>query len=99
MDNSLNKTRKEMNALRADMLRAEGVIRDQINHDQDCTQSARHLMAMRAKMAALVREWTMLGGSVRLPTIEERLKERRGKPAKPRAPSTTPHKAKKRASR
>jgi len=78
MDNRLNKIRKEMNSLRADMLRAEAVIRFQVNHDQDCTEAALRVMAMRAKMSALVREWTLLGGIAELPTIEERLKGRRG---------------------
>jgi hypothetical protein len=78
MDNRLNKIRKEMNLLRAEMLRAERVIRDQVNHDQDCTQAALRVMAMRAKMSALVREWQLLGGIAHLPTIEERLKGRRG---------------------
>lgn len=78
MDNRLNRIRKEMNALRVEMLRAEDEIRAQVNHDQDCTISAQRLMAMRAQMSALVREWTHLGGIAHLPTIEERLKERRG---------------------
>lgn len=81
MDNRLNQIRKEMSALRADMLRAEGVIRHQVNHDLDCTQAALRVMAMRAKMSALVREWQRLGGIAHLPTIDERLKGRRG--AKP----------------
>lgn len=78
MDNRLNKIRKEMNALRVEMLRAEDEIRDQVNHDRDCTASAQRLIAMRAQMSALVREWTRLGGIAHLPTIEERLKEKRG---------------------
>jgi hypothetical protein len=78
MDNRLNKIRKEMNALRADMLRAEGTIRDLVNYDRDCTEAALLLMAMRAKMSALVREWTQLGGIAHLPTVDERLKGRRG---------------------
>ena len=78
MDNRLNKIRKEMNALRMEMLRAENEIRDQVNHDRDCTASAQRLLAMRVKMSALVREWTHHGGIAHLPTIEERLKEKRG---------------------
>ena len=78
MDNRLNKIRKEMGVLRADMLRAGEVIRDQVNRDQDCTETAQHLMALRATMTALVREWTLLGGLAHLPTVEEWLKERRG---------------------
>jgi hypothetical protein len=85
MDNRLNKLRKEMSVLRAGMLRAEDAIRDPVNRDQDCTVSALCLMDMRAKMSALIREWTVLGGSVHLPTVEERLKERRG----PRSERTT----------
>ena len=78
MDNRLNKIRKEMNALRLEMLRAEDEIRDQVNHDRDCTASAQRLMAMRTQMSTLVHEWTHLGGIAHLPTIEERLKEKRG---------------------
>jgi hypothetical protein len=77
MDNRLNKIRKEMNALRADMLRLEGVVRDQIRHDRDCTDSASRLMVMRAQLNTMVREWTQLGGIADLPTVEERLKGRR----------------------
>ena len=78
MDNRLNRIRKEMSVLRVEMLRAEDEIRDQVNHDRDCTASAQRLIAMRAQMSALVREWTHLGGIAHLPTIEERLKEKRG---------------------
>jgi hypothetical protein len=82
MDNRLNNIRKEMNVLRVEMLRTEEQIRNEINRDHDCTASAQRLMAMRTAMTALVREWTRLGGLARLPTVEERLKEKRG-------PSTT----------
>ena len=77
MDNRLNKIRKEMSALRADMLRLEGVIRDQINRDRDATQSALRLMAMRREISMLVAEWKQLGGIADLPTVEERLRGRR----------------------
>ena len=77
MDNRLNKIRKEMNTLRLDMLRLEAVIRDQIRRDRDCTESASRLMAMRAQLCTMVREWTQLGGIADLPTVEERLKGRR----------------------
>ena len=89
MDNRLNELRKEMNLLRANMLRAEAVIRDQVNHDRDCTETALGLMTMRAKMSALIREWTLLGGSARLPTVEERLKGRRGSLVRARAPAVS----------
>jgi chorismate mutase len=77
MDNRLNKIRKDMSALRADMLRLEGVIRDQINRDRDCTESTLRLMAMRREICMLVAEWRQLGGIADLPTVEERLKGRR----------------------
>jgi hypothetical protein len=77
MDNRLNKIRKEMSILRADMLRLEGVIRDQIRRDRDCAESALRLMAMRREVSMLVHEWTRLGGIADLPTVEERLKGRR----------------------
>jgi hypothetical protein len=78
MDNRLNGIRKEMSILRADMLRVEDRIRHQVNRDQDCTLSALCLIEMRARMTALVREWKLLGGCARLPTVDERLRERRG---------------------
>lgn len=84
MDNRLNKIRKEMSALRADMLHAEDVIRDQVNHDQDCTESAQRVLEMRARMTAMVAEWKLLGGYVQLPTVEERLKEKRGRSTRAR---------------
>lgn len=78
MDNRLNRTRKEMSALRVQMLRAEDVIRDQVNRDQDCTEAALRVLTMRARMTAIVHEWKLLGGLAHLPTVEERLKEKRG---------------------
>jgi hypothetical protein len=77
MDNRLNKIRKDMGALRADMLRLEGVMRDQINRDRDATQSALRLMAMRREISMLVAEWRQLGGIADLPTVEERLRGKR----------------------
>jgi hypothetical protein len=77
MDNRLNKIRIEMKILREDMLLAGDVARNEVARHQDCTHSALRQIEMRAKMAALVREWSVLGGSVNLPTVEEGLKERR----------------------
>jgi hypothetical protein len=77
MDDRLNKIRREMKMLREDMLRVGDVVCDQIARHQDCTHSALRQIEMRAKMAALVRQWSVLGGSVNLPTVEERLKEKR----------------------
>lgn len=97
MDNGLNKIRKEMSTLRAEMLRAEDFIRDQVNRDQDCTNAAQRVLQMRAKMAAMVREWKLLGGLAHLPTIEERLKEKRGASTRrPRHPAAPPEVQKRR---
>jgi hypothetical protein len=82
MDNRLNKIRREMTALRADMLHAEDVIRDQVNQDRDCREAAQRVLDMRARMKAMVAEWKLLGGYVHLPTVEERLKEKRGGPVR-----------------
>jgi hypothetical protein len=75
MDNRLNDLRRKIRVLRLEMLELEASIRDQINNDQDCTESSLRLMAMRQDLTALVREWTLLGGGERLPTIQERLRE------------------------
>lgn len=84
MDNRLNKIRKDMSALRDEMRCAEEIMHDQINHDQDSTDAAVRLLEMRARMAALIAEWTAMGGHAHLPTVEERLKERREPLTKPR---------------
>jgi hypothetical protein len=75
MDNRLNDLRRKISTLRLKMLEMEVAIRDQVNHDRDCTESALRLMAMRQEMTALVGEWSLLGGGERLPTIQERLRE------------------------
>jgi hypothetical protein len=97
MDNRLNRIRREMGILRAEMLRAEDVIRHQVNHDQDCTEIAQRVLQMRARMKAMVAEWKLLGGHVQLPTVEERLKEKRGAPARrPRYVAALPRMQKRR---
>jgi len=75
MDNRLNELRRKISALRREMLDIEASIRDQVNNDRDCTESSLRLMGMRQELTALVREWTLLGGGERLPTIQERLRE------------------------
>jgi len=84
MDNRLNKIRKEMNLLREEMVRAERVMHDQIGRDRDSTEAAVRLLEMRMQLAAKVAEWTAMGGLAILPTVEERLKERREPLARPR---------------
>jgi hypothetical protein len=75
MDNRLNELRRKISSLRLDMLDMEASIRDQVNDDRDCTESALRLMGMRQELTALVGEWNLLGGGERLPTIQERLRE------------------------
>ena len=85
MDNRVNEIRRKISVLRAEMLRVEDAIRDQINHDLDCTESSLRLMAMRSELAALVAEWKSAGGIERLPTVEERLKDNRRPQQAPKA--------------
>jgi len=84
MDNRLNRLRKEMSLLREEMVRAEAVMHAQIGHDRDSTEAAVRLLEMRMQMAAKVAEWKALGGLAILPTVEERLKERREPLRRPR---------------
>ena len=74
MDNRINEIRRKISSLRAQMVRVEDTMHDQIRHDLDCTESALQLMAMRRDLAALVADWKAAGGSEPLPTIEQRLK-------------------------
>ena len=75
MDNRLNELRRKIRAVRLGMLDMEASIRDQVNDDRDCTETALRLMGMRQQLTALVGEWSLLGGGERLPTIQERLRE------------------------
>jgi len=74
MDNRLNETRRKISFLRSEMLATEGIIRKQINRDEDCTEASLRLMAMRTTMLSLIGERDSLGGSERLLDVEERLK-------------------------
>jgi 2C-methyl-D-erythritol 2,4-cyclodiphosphate synthase len=75
MDNRINEIRRKISLLRAQMLEVEGSIRDQINRDLDCTESALRLMAMRKEMVSLIGERNALGGRETCPNIAERLRE------------------------
>ena len=74
MDNRINEIHRKISVLRAEMVRVEHTMHDQIRRDLDCTDSALQLLGMRKRLAALVAEWKTAGGSEPLPTIEERLK-------------------------
>ena len=97
MNNRINEIRRKISGLRARMLAEEDAIRDQVNHDLDCAESALRLLAMRADLSALVRQWKAAGGGERLPTVRERLTEnyrplQRPKPVRPESvpPKTVP---------
>jgi hypothetical protein len=93
MDNIINEIRRKSSSLRAEMMDVEAAIRDQINHDLDCTAASLRLMAQRAELLVLLGEWKAAGGSNRLPTVEERLKENHRPPEKRTRPtrSTAAH--------
>ena len=74
MDNKLNEIRRKIRFLRAEMLSAGDNIRKQVNRDEDCSEAAAHLMAMRASMVGLIGERNRLGGEERLLNVDERLK-------------------------
>jgi len=74
MDNKLNEIRRKIRFLRSEMLGAEDNIRKQVNRDEDCSEAAVHLMAMRVVMLGLIGERNRLGGEERLLNVDERLK-------------------------
>ena len=74
MDNKLNEIRRKIRSLRAEMLSAEDNIRKRVNQDEDCSEAAVHLMAMRVVMLGLIGERNRLGGEERLLNVDERLK-------------------------
>jgi len=84
MDNRINEIRRKISSLRAQMVRVEDAMRDQIRHDLDSTESALQLMAMRTELAALVADWRAAGGSEPLPTVQERLKANNRPAQKPK---------------
>ena len=85
MNNRINEIRCKISVLRAEMVRVEEAMHDQIRHDLDSTESALRLMAMRNELATLVAEWRAAGGSEPLPTIQERLRANNRPAQKPKA--------------
>jgi hypothetical protein len=85
MDNRINEIRRKMSVLRAEMVRVEDTMHDQIRRDLDSMESALRLISMRTEMAALVADWKAAGGSESLPTIQERLKANNRPSPKPKA--------------
>jgi hypothetical protein len=87
MDNRINEIRRSIRTLRAEMARIEAIMRNQINHDQDCTDAGMRLMALRTELASLIAELTAAGGVDALPTVEERLRANYRPPQKPKMTS------------
>ena len=56
MDNRLNELRRKISGMRLQMLDMEASIRDQVNNDRDCTDSALRLMAMTGVLGRVVPE-------------------------------------------
>ena len=86
MDNRANEIRRQISALRAEMLAVESSIRDQINHDLDCTDASLRLMALRREVVDLLQQRKLAGGDDRCPTVEERLKQDHRPPVKRKKP-------------
>lgn len=74
MDNRINEIRRRIGVVRAGMPALEREVRLQVSLDQDCTETAVKLLAMRRELALLVAEWRAAGGNDPLPTLQERLK-------------------------
>jgi chorismate mutase len=87
MDNRINEIRRKISTLRTGMARIEAIMRDQINRDQDCTDTGMRLMTMRAELASLIAELKAAGGVNPLPTVEERLRANYRPPLKPKVTS------------
>jgi hypothetical protein len=61
MDNRISEIRKQIRGLRASMLEAEAIMRDQINRDENCSFVAGEILKMRTVMSVLVSERAVLG--------------------------------------
>jgi len=65
------------------MLAAEEAVRKQINRDEDCSDAALRVLAMRSTLLGLIHERNALGGGERLLDVDERLQECRAATRKP----------------
>jgi hypothetical protein len=73
MDNRINEIRRKISALRIQMADVEAAVRDLVNRDRDCTESALRQIGLRAEMTRLIGEWKAAGGGDLLPAIGERV--------------------------
>jgi hypothetical protein len=97
MDNRINENRKKIRLLRTTMLEAEAAIRGQIGRDEDCTENALRLMAMRTEMSDLSKERARLGDDKEPILIERLMQRRRSSAVRPMAPEAKRQLARKRA--
>jgi len=73
MDNRVNEIRRKISALRLEMADVEATVRDLLNRDRDCTESALRQIGLRAGMTRLIGEWKAAGGGDLLPAARERV--------------------------
>jgi hypothetical protein len=97
MDNRINENRKKIRLLRTQMLEAEAAIRAQIGRDEDCSENAIALMAMRAEMSELSKERALLGDDKEPILIERLMRPRRPAAVRPMTPEVKRQLARKRA--
>ncbi len=83
MNNGINENRKRIRIVRTQMLEAEAAIRGQMGRDEDCTEAALGLMAMRAEMSALSKERVRLGDDKEPIQVERLIHQRRPPAVKP----------------
>ncbi|GLR86416.1 hypothetical protein [Bradyrhizobium iriomotense] len=55
------------------MIDLEASVRDLINRDRDCSESALRLLGLRQDMKQLIADWKAAGGGDLLPNIGERV--------------------------
>jgi|SRR5580692_4634105 hypothetical protein len=97
MDNRINENRKKIRLLRTQMLEAEAAIRAQIGRDEDCSENAIALMAMRVEMSELSKERARLGDDKEPILIERLMRPRRAPAVRPMTPELKRQLARKRA--
>ena len=97
MDNRINENRKKIRLLRTQMLDAEAAIRVQIGRDEDCSENAIALMAMRTEMSELSKERAQLGDDKEPILIERLMRPRRPPSVRPMRPEVKQQLARKRA--
>lgn len=97
MDNRINENRRKIRILRTQMLEAEAAIRGQIGRDEDCSENALGLMAMRAEMSGLSKERSRRGDDKEPIVVERLMRQRRAAVLKPMTSEVKRQLARKRA--